>query len=124
MHNLKTTESIDEIVADIANSKAVGVSDDSFKDVIRTAAWIIENEKGTQRIMGTVIVPGYASDQSAYRCEIGGLYVMLLMVEMIKEVWTLTKGGLEIGCEGKDALNQAINIIKRLQYVNNNSLIY
>ena len=110
LHNLKTTECIDDIVKDIANGKAVGISDGSFKDEGGTAAWILENEQGTQRIMGTVVVPGYASDQSAYRSEIAGLYAMVLVVEMIKEVWGLTEGGILIGCDGKDALNQSLNV--------------
>ena len=110
LHNLKTTECIDDIVKDIANGKAVGVSDGSFKDEAGTAAWILENEAGTQRIMGNVVVPGYGLDQSAYRSEIAGLYAMVLVVEMIKEVWGFTKGGILLGCDGKDALNQAINI--------------
>ena len=56
------------------------------------------------------MVPGYASDQSAYRSDIAGLYAMVLVVEMIKEVWGLTKTGILLGCDGKDALNQSINI--------------
>ena len=110
LHNMKTTECVDGIVKDIANGRAVGVSDGSFKDEAGTAAWILENEAGTQRIMGNVVVPGYRLDQSAYRSEIAGLYAMVLVVEMIKEVWGLTKGGILLGCDGKDALNQAINI--------------
>ena len=114
LHNLKTTECIDDIVMDIATGKAVGVSDGSFKDEAGTAAWIIENELGTQRIMGTVVVPGYGSDQSAYRSEIAGLYAMVLVVEMIKEVWGLSKGGILMGCDGIEALNQSLNIQKNM----------
>ena len=56
------------------------------------------------------MVPGYASDQSAYRSEIAGLYAIVLVVEIIKEVWGLTEGRILLGCDGKDALNQALNI--------------
>ena len=110
IQQLLTTTDIDEIVQDIAKGTAVGVSDGSFKDEAGTAAWIIENERGTQRIMGKTIVPGYASDQSAYRSEIAGIYSMVLIVEMIKEVWKLKYGGILICCDGKDALNQAVNV--------------
>ena len=114
LHNLKTTECIDDIVMDISTGKAVGVSDGSFKDEAGTAAWIIENELETQRIMGTVVVPGYGSDQSAYRSEIAGLYATALVVEIIKEVWGLTKGGILMGCDGIEALNQSLNIQKNM----------
>ena len=54
--------------------------------------------------MGSVVVPEYASDQSAYRSEIAGIYAMVLVVEMIKVVWELSVGGILIGCDGKEAL--------------------
>ena len=56
------------------------------------------------------MVPGYGLDQSAHRSKITGLYAMVLVVEMIKEVWGFTKGDILLGCDGKDALNQSINI--------------
>ena len=108
--NIKTTVCIDDIVADIANGKSVGVSDGSFKDEGGTAAWIIENEAGTQRIMGTVEVPGHGSDQSAYRSELAGIYAIVLVVEVIKDIWSISSGGILIGCDGKAALDQALNI--------------
>ena len=41
--------------------------------------------------MGNGVVPGYGSDQSAHRSKITGLYAMVLVVDMIKEVWGLMK---------------------------------
>ena len=64
--------------------------------------------------MGSTLVPGYGSDQSAYRSEIAGIYAMVLIVEMIKEVWGLTKGGILLGCDGKEALNQSLHIKNRM----------
>ena len=58
VHDVKTSVDIDEIVDDIANGTAVGVSDGSFKEEFGTASWVIENANGTQRIMGNVLVPG------------------------------------------------------------------
>ena len=55
-------------------------------------------------------VPRYASDQSSYRSEISGLYDILLVIEMFKEVWGSTEGRVLMGFDGKDALNQALNI--------------
>jgi len=55
-------------------------------------------------------VPGYGSDQSAYRSELEGIYAMVVIVEKIKEMWTLIGGGILIECDGKAALDQALNI--------------
>ena len=76
-------------------------------------AWILENESGTQMIMGNCVVTGYGLDQSAYGSEIYGLYTMVLLVYMIKEVWGLTKGDILLGCNVKDDLIQSININKQ-----------
>ena len=84
LRNIKTTICIDEIIKDVANEMAVGVSDGSFKDEGGTAAWIIENEAATQWIMGTVEVSGYGSDQSAYRSKLAGIYAMVVIIEKIK----------------------------------------
>ena len=50
--------------------------------------------------MGNVLVSGFKSDQSAYRSEIGGLYGLVIVVEMIKEMWDLTSGIVTLGCDG------------------------
>ena len=73
-----------------------------------TAAWIIENESGTQRIMGVVNVPGTVLDQCAYRSEIAGIYGSVLVIETIKETLDINNGGITIGCDGKNALEQAV----------------
>ena len=64
--------------------------------------------------MGSTLVPGYGSDQSAYRSEISGIYAMVLIVEMIKEVWGLQQGGILLGCDGKEALYQSLLIKNRM----------
>ena len=110
LQQMLTTESIDEIIRDLVNGTAVAVSDGSYKDKAGTACWIIENASGTQRIMGLVNVPGYGSDHSAYRSEIAGIYGIVLVIEMIQQVWGLQTGGVLIGCDGKSALKQAVDV--------------
>ena len=113
LQDIQTTLEIDELVEDIRNGKAVGVSDGSFKDEIGTAAWIIENASGTQRIMGRVHVPCHPSDQSAYRSEIAGLYAMVMVAESIKKTWALKEGNITIGCDGLISLNEAFEYVSR-----------
>lgn len=77
-----TTVKINEIVQDILNGTAVGVSDGSFNQEFGTAYWILENTSGTQRIMGNIFILGFKIDQSAYRSEIGGIYGLLMVIEL------------------------------------------
>ena len=90
------TDDIDEIIADITNGTAIGVSDGSFKDQFGTASWVIENARGTQRITGNGLIPGHHTDHSAYRSEIGELYGLVLMTELMKEVWGISGGGITL----------------------------
>ena len=83
---------IDEILDDITNGTTVGVSDDLFKDSFGTATWIIENERGTQWIMGNILVTGFFSYRSAYRSDIVGIYVMVMVMEEIKYIWGVIRG--------------------------------
>ena len=110
LNNIVMTEEIDEIIEDIIKGTAIGVSDGSFKDEFGTASWAIENESGTQRINGDGIIPGFPSDQSAYRSEIGGLYGLVLAVEIIKDLWKIRSGAIVLGCDGINALYQALDI--------------
>ena len=111
--NVAMTENIDKIVQAIANGSAIGVSDGSFKDEFGTAAWVLEDITAQQRIVGTLITPGFHSDHSAYRSEISGIYAMVTMVESIKHVWGLTKGTITLGCDGDQAGLQALDIHSR-----------
>ena len=92
LRDVLASDDIDEIIADIIKGTAIGVSDGSFKDQFGTASWVIENAKGTQRITGNVLIPGHHTDHSAYRSEIGGLYGLVLMTELIKQVWGIKEG--------------------------------
>ena len=85
------TAAIDEIIKDIEAGTVVGVSDGSVKDKFGTASWILENASGSQRIMGNVLIPGFKSGQSAYRSEIGEIYALVMVAELIKRIWNLGK---------------------------------
>ena len=108
--NVEMSDNIDNLIADIKNGTAIGASDGSFKDECGTAAWVLEDSKGEQRILGRLTTPGFPSDQSAYRSEISGIYGMVAMVEGIKFVWKIHKGHVTLGCDGKQAGLQSLDI--------------
>ena len=84
--HIQCTRNIGGIIADVEKGAAVGVSDGSFKDNHGTAAWVIENAKGTERIVALIHVPGYPVDQSAYRSEVAGLYGMVRVIKLILDI--------------------------------------
>jgi len=48
--------------------------------------------------------------KSIYKSTLAGIYAMIVIVEKIKEMWTVIGRGVLIGCDGKAALDQSLNI--------------
>lgn len=61
------------------------MSDDFFTNEFGTTSWILEDASDTQVIMGNVLISGFKADQSAYRSEIGGMYCLAMVIELIKD---------------------------------------
>ena len=60
--------------------------------------------------MGSLITPGFHSDQSVYCSEINGVYVMMVVLDSICSVWDIPSGGVTLGCDGNLTLRQALEI--------------
>lgn len=73
------TAAIDEITKDVLKGISVGVCDSSFNNEFGIVSWILEYSSGIQRI----IISGFKTDQSAYRGEIGGIYGLVMAMELI-----------------------------------------
>ena len=67
------------------------------------SGWVLEDLHGNH-IRGANVIPGSKLDQSSYRGELGGLYAMILMVELLCKQYTITSGSIEISCDGLEAL--------------------
>ena len=112
--HVTVTPSIDNIVQDIKTQTLVGVSDGSFKDGIGTASFIIENLKGTERIVGLIDVPGHEDEQDAYRSELAGLYGILVVIKQLESYCNRIGGHIIIACDGKGALFKAFDTLKNV----------
>jgi hypothetical protein len=86
---------------------AIAVSDGSYKDELGMAAYVLEGENGTNRIVAVLKVPGLSADQSPYRSELSGLYGIVVMVEVVCTHFEITSGAIEVGCDGLSALRKA-----------------
>ena len=92
----------------IRSGTAIGVSDGSFKDAYGTACLVLEGKDSTGRIVIPSIIPGQSSDQSAYRSELGGLFGLTVLVDVICRTHGVSAGSVEVGCDGAGALKQAL----------------
>ena len=88
---------------------AIGVSDGSFKDEFGTACLVLEGKDSAGRIVIPSVIPGQGSDQSAYRSELGGLFGLVVLVDVVCRTHGISDGEVEIGCDGAGALQQALD---------------
>jgi hypothetical protein len=82
----------------------IAVSDGSFKQEHGTAAWILRASEACE-IVGQMITPGTARDQSAYRSELAGLYGVACTIWLLEKEHGIT-GTVLAACDGLSALRQ------------------
>jgi hypothetical protein len=51
--------------------------------------------------------PGILEDQSSFHSKLAGLYGIVMMVQAICHQFSITSGGIEVGCDGLIALQRA-----------------
>jgi hypothetical protein len=95
----------------IQDGDAIAISDGSFQDQYGTAAWALEGQGPSGRIVEAVTAPDTAKDQSAYRSELTGIYCILLCAKKLCEYFKITQGSIELGCDGQAALDKAFNYV-------------
>lgn len=98
----------------IRNRVAIAVSDGSFKDAYGTAIWVLEGDTSNGRIIGCVIAPGNSSNHLAYRSELSGILAVTVMVTHLCSYFSITKGSVELACDGLSAIDKAFSYVSLL----------
>ena len=91
------------IVAAIQAGTTIGVSDGSYKDNRGTPAG--------ERLTASMCAPGQPNCHYAYRRKLAGLLSILYMVEMLVAQFRIQACTIEVGCDGKSALQRAFQDI-------------
>jgi hypothetical protein len=86
----------------ITAKACLAVSDGSLKDGIGTSAFIIEGYSTSVKAMN--IVPGPLSAGDSYRCELAGLYGILLLSRLLCQLFDIRSGSIHIRCDNSSAL--------------------
>ena len=102
---LKLTDDGSTIAQAIKDGLAIGVDDGSLKLLFGTAAFAIEGPSPTHRIIGTNQVPGPIREGDSHRCELSGLYGIVIIVHTICKHFNITAGSIKIACDNKYALH-------------------
>ena len=78
------------------------MSDGSFSpiDLYGTAAWIIQDKLTGGELTGMMIIPGQPNDLDAYRCELGGLYGIVVIIDALCVYDSIKSGSITRACDG------------------------
>jgi hypothetical protein len=86
------------------NGTAVAVSDGSLKHAFGTAAFVLEGANHDHRINGVNQVPGPIKEGDSYRCELSGIYSVILLGDTIAKVHEVADGSATIACDNESSL--------------------
>jgi len=102
--NIIQLDNGETIATSIRNKTAIAVSDGSLKLGFGTAAYVIEGEDSTNRILGTNVVPGPIDEGDSHRCEVAGIYAVALIVKALAKQHNITTGSITMACDNQQAL--------------------
>ena len=77
--------------------------DGSFKHNRGTVACIIE---ASNNINSRIYAPGNETEQSPYRSELGGISMMLIILQCVIKYHDITQGSIQLGLDRKKAIER------------------
>ncbi len=89
------------------------VSDGSYAQGARAAAWTIEGQSKEGKCTGT-FMPGAESDQSAFKSKLAGIYGIVYTLKYMTATWTDKELNLKIVCNRKLAVDR-LNLQKTIK---------
>jgi hypothetical protein len=94
----------EEIAEAIASKKARAACDGSLKVGVGTAAFVLKTGEGTERMKGVNKVTGPIKDGDSHRCEVSGMYAVILTAKEICKMHGVKAGGVTVLCDSMTAL--------------------
>eukprot|EP00978_Attheya_sp_CCMP212_P031782 scaffold121357_cov60-Attheya_sp.AAC.2 len=86
----------------------------AIRDGNGASGYVLLGSSRHLRIEGSLVVPGCSLTMSAYRSELGGLYGIVCVLEDLCIQYTITDGHVTIGCDGQEALWQALGSLSSI----------
>ena len=110
VQHLKSSDNGKALAAFIKEGKAIAVSDGSQDTGYATSGFTLTPRKkkwlkDCPSIKGSNSVPGNCSDLDSYRAELGGVMGIVVTLAMICRIHSITSGSLQLGLDGKSALD-------------------
>jgi len=102
-HNIHGSR--EQLAEAICQGIAIAVSNGSFQDQQGAAA--VEGYDKNNRILGKGSTPGSATDQSAYRSELFGLWGIFKALQQFCQESNIQSRHIQVACNGLSTLHQA-----------------
>jgi hypothetical protein len=87
-----------DLVDAINVGRAIAISDGSHKNKKGTVPWpIMPDTNESEQWAGLNVTPGRKDDQSAFRSDIGGVYAMVVAIELVCKLFHISNGSVYFG---------------------------
>ena len=104
LKHIKIQDGGNTIAQALQSHTALAVSDGSLKYGYGTASYIIEGPNSDNHIVGVNEVPGPISEGDSHRCEVSGIYSIVLIISAIVTHFNITSGSITIACDNETSL--------------------
>jgi hypothetical protein len=92
------------LIESIRNNSCLAVSDGSLKDGIGTSAFTLVGPTNSTFIKAVNVVPGPLTAGDSYRCELAGIYGILILSCLLCQLYDSLSGTIHIRCDNSSAL--------------------
>ena len=111
VEELSSTDDGASLATLLPSNQVIAVSDGSYEDGLSCSAFIITTKSAKGELMNPAIsgrncIPGNVTDQNSYRAELGGIMGVVVSLGILCNLHNITAGQVEIGLDGKEAMNQ------------------
>ncbi|CAB9522815.1 hypothetical protein SEMRO_1344_G264710.1 [Seminavis robusta] len=89
----------------LTNHQVLAVSDGSLKLGLGTSAFVIEATNNPYRISGANQVPGPILPGDSHRCELAGLFAIVLTIHCVCTHHQISHGSARIACDNQQAIH-------------------
>jgi exonuclease III len=104
IQHLEVTDNGEAIAAAIKEGTAIAACDAGLKFGLGTAAYVLEGRNKEGRVRGVNKVPGPIKEGDSHRCEMSGIYAVIVLVKEICALHQIGQGSIRVYCDNETAL--------------------
>ena len=84
----------------------MAVSDDSLKDSVGVAVFVLQSPHDSTELQGVLCTPGPISTGNSYKCELSGLFAIVYLSQILCTTYDITQDSILVVCDTQTALKK------------------